>query len=143
MIDIYVKCCFKTRVKHKFNVRLMKLDMVLRLKEMFAETSATLESFGAAADKSPQAAAAWLKTGNISIESLHALSDYYKFDIHWMITGEGPKYRSESDSAPATDIPPDEQALLNKYRRMPAEKKRTMQTISDAFDQQEIDRDAV
>jgi len=120
----------------------MDVELAARLNELFVEHDETLESFGAIADKSPQAASKWLKTGNISKESLRALANHYNCNINWLIYEQGPKYRQTDQSVPPADLPQDEQALLSKYRGMSSEKKRTMQTVSSALAQQEIGRDA-
>jgi len=70
--------------------------MTARLNEIFKDSKGTIEAFGAAAEKTKQAAAKWLKTGNISKESLAALCDHYHVNIAWMLSGYGEKYLDHS-----------------------------------------------
>jgi len=60
---------------------------------------------------------------------------------NWFFAGEGPKYIQADQSLPPADLPPDEQALLNKYRGMTSNGKRTMQTVGSALTEQEIDEE--
>jgi len=63
-------------------------------------------------------------------------------ELVYLKTGEGPKYVQTDQSNPPADLPPDEQALLNKYRGMTSNGKRTMQTVGSALTEQEISEEA-
>jgi len=63
-------------------------------------------------------------------------------NLLYLKTGEGSKYVQTDQSRPLADLPPDVQALVDKYLRMPDNHKRTIQTISDALTEQEINKEA-
>lgn len=85
----------------------------------------------------------WKKNGSIPKSMEAKIAATFCMELLYLKTGEGSKYRSESGGSASPDLPPDALELVNKYLRMNTEKKRTMQMISDALGQPEIDKDAV
>ncbi len=134
-----------------------KEGVALRLAELVNDKGITQEELGAAADKTKQAGAAWLKTGRIHNSNLQKVADRYGYSFLWLLTEEGPKYQVH-DIAHAQAViarrkgqgevhepagagyrlPPDELALLGKYRRLLPGQKKVAQTVVDALDKSDM-----
>jgi len=73
---------------------------------------------------------------NPSAENLLPLAEALGVDPKWLISGKGPMY-PKPDIITEASLTPDEAAMLEKYRRMDADKQTAAQTVFDALAQPE------
>ena len=114
-------------------VELSKKAISKRLNQVLNETGVTLEVFGGVADKSRQAAKAWVTTGRISKTSLEQIADYFNYSLLWLLTGEGPKNKSDVVQTEPQGITIEEKEILNRFRQLTLRQKKAVKVMVEAL----------
>lgn len=103
-----------------------------RLLEIVRETGATRMAMAEVAGCTPQAVQSWLKTGTIRKDKMELLAAHYGYSMLWVLTGVGPKHLG-STTTPQQGLSADEQALLDKYRGLTSEGKKSVSVVATAL----------
>ena len=99
------------RLYHKPMVKLsdeerQKMELARRIKEAIASKPRGIKKLIAdKCDITPQAITGWTNTGSIDKNHIAVVADETEYNLHWLITGKGPKLKSQlSNAEPAPKL---------------------------------------
>lgn len=132
--------------KPKYDYALEMIDsskkgIAERLKVIIQETGATRQQMADIAKCTPQSIQSWLNTGRASHNRLERITTHYKYNLAWLLTGEGSKHKSDVVQPEPKGITTEEKEMLNRFRLLTPRQKKAVKAVVESIvlSEQELD----
>ena len=110
-----------------------KKGIAERLKVIIQETGATRQQMADIAKCTPQSIQSWLTTGRASHNRLQRITTHYKYNLAWLLTGEGSKYQSDVVQPEPKGITLEDKEILEGLKLLSPQQKKAVKLLIESI----------